>query len=463
MTRAPSRGGRGPLHRSRRRSARSTTAACATTPAAPRCRARALALQAVPDWKLDRLVIRIALYGRERLGLEPGTPGRRVRRPGWLWPVATSPSRASGPPAWESSTMSRTTRSRPPSATPSRGSSRDRRRERCAAPGAAAAGRCPGTALIAEGAGGSGESAPARPAARARRHARHRRARAGVPHAVPRSVPVERRRCGTWGRAGPSGSRTRRRWSGSRRGSARSRPQPGDVVYLRPPSATLAARLALAAFVGDGLTETALGGDGRPRGGRAARARTSCRSTRAWVESGCRRPGPRWPAGSRPRPRAAPRAASGSASGCAGWRRTGLSTRPPSARWRPRVSTLVGEAETAELPGTDGRHGQRGGNHGFVTPAARREVWQAFQAVNLRVAEGSSVAPAWAPRRAAEVLRAHAAAARLPARDRLALPALRGRHAEGDPVRRARSSPTSWTGTSARSGRPSTRRATRSG
>src|SRR4029453_19579566 len=43
-------------------------------------------LQAAPDWKLDRLVIRIALYGREKLGLEPGTRAVVFGRLGWLWP-----------------------------------------------------------------------------------------------------------------------------------------------------------------------------------------------------------------------------------------------------------------------------------------------------------------------------------------------------------------------------------------
>src|SRR5512134_1801208 len=42
--------------------------------------------QAVPDWKLDRLAIRLALFGRERLGLEPGERVAVVGRLGWLWP-----------------------------------------------------------------------------------------------------------------------------------------------------------------------------------------------------------------------------------------------------------------------------------------------------------------------------------------------------------------------------------------
>ncbi len=45
------------------------------------------ALEAVPDWKLDRLAIRLALFGRERLGLEPGERVVVMGRLGWLWPA----------------------------------------------------------------------------------------------------------------------------------------------------------------------------------------------------------------------------------------------------------------------------------------------------------------------------------------------------------------------------------------
>ena len=45
------------------------------------------ALERVPDWKLDRLAIRLALFGRERLGLEPGERVAVMGRLGWLWPA----------------------------------------------------------------------------------------------------------------------------------------------------------------------------------------------------------------------------------------------------------------------------------------------------------------------------------------------------------------------------------------
>ena len=41
----------------------------------------------LPDWQLDRLVIRVALYGRENLGLEPGRRAAVFGRHSWVWPL----------------------------------------------------------------------------------------------------------------------------------------------------------------------------------------------------------------------------------------------------------------------------------------------------------------------------------------------------------------------------------------
>jgi len=43
--------------------------------------------ESAPDWKLDRLAIRVALCGREKLGVEPGERVAIVGRLHWLWPV----------------------------------------------------------------------------------------------------------------------------------------------------------------------------------------------------------------------------------------------------------------------------------------------------------------------------------------------------------------------------------------
>ena len=85
---------------------------------------------------------------------------------------------------------------------------------------------------------------------------------------------------------------------GARRDAApRAQPaQPGDVAYVEA-RASLEARLALAAFVGDGLTTTALGGDGRTSADVVALRPHKLLVGRAWLEAACDGPGPRWPAG----------------------------------------------------------------------------------------------------------------------------------------------------------------------
>jgi hypothetical protein len=72
--------------------------------------------------------------------------------------------------------------------------------------------------------------------------------------------------------------------------------QPGDVAYLDA-RASLDTRLALAAFVGDGLTTTALGVDGRTSADVVALRPHKLLVGRAWLEAACEGSGPRWPAG----------------------------------------------------------------------------------------------------------------------------------------------------------------------
>jgi acyl-coenzyme A synthetase/AMP-(fatty) acid ligase len=44
--------------------------------------------EGIPDWRFDRLVIRLALYARERLRLGSGDRVVVLGRLAWLWPVA---------------------------------------------------------------------------------------------------------------------------------------------------------------------------------------------------------------------------------------------------------------------------------------------------------------------------------------------------------------------------------------
>jgi hypothetical protein len=78
----------------------------------------------------------------------------------------------------------------------------------------------------------------------------------------------------------------------------RSRPAvEGDVAYVSGPGVDLATRLALAAFVGDGLTTTALGGDGRTGEDVVALRPQKMIVSAEWLEAACAGRGPRWPAG----------------------------------------------------------------------------------------------------------------------------------------------------------------------
>jgi hypothetical protein len=78
----------------------------------------------------------------------------------------------------------------------------------------------------------------------------------------------------------------------------RARPaHPGDVAYLEAPRVTLAARLALAVFVGDGLTTTALGREGRTSEDVAGLHPHKVLAEGAWLAAACDGHGPRWPAG----------------------------------------------------------------------------------------------------------------------------------------------------------------------
>jgi hypothetical protein len=72
-------------------------------------------------------------------------------------------------------------------------------------------------------------------------------------------------------------------------------PQRGDAVQLLPTSVTLASRLALAACVGDGLTETVFGHDGTAAEDVARVRPHGLRASASWLEAAARGCEPRWP------------------------------------------------------------------------------------------------------------------------------------------------------------------------
>jgi hypothetical protein len=73
--------------------------------------------------------------------------------------------------------------------------------------------------------------------------------------------------------------------------------QEGDIALVGGPRVDLATRLALAAFVGDGRTTTALGPEARTDEDVAALRPHKMIVSGEWLEAACRDQGPRWPAG----------------------------------------------------------------------------------------------------------------------------------------------------------------------
>jgi hypothetical protein len=70
----------------------------------------------------------------------------------------------------------------------------------------------------------------------------------------------------------------------------------GDVAYVDGPRMTLGKRLAMAAFVGDGYTTTALGREGRAAEDIAELRPHKILASEPWVAAACDGRGPRWPA-----------------------------------------------------------------------------------------------------------------------------------------------------------------------
>jgi hypothetical protein len=254
------------------------------------------ALAPVPDWRLDRLVIRIALYSREQLGLEPGTRAAAFGRLGWLWPAVDFAAQGFGAAAVglehdlgddDVAAVLREADPRVVFATDTASAARLlalRARD-----------RLPRATLVGAGAGASqGEMLPL-----------ERLLELGGTLDTAERAQAFRLMCR---RVEPAAEAV---WHASSRGlerlthagamervAARLRELPaaaGDVAYLQAPRATLGGRLALAAFVGDGHTTAALGRDAaaeddvrrlRPHGVRAAAE---------WLEQTCAGLGPRWP------------------------------------------------------------------------------------------------------------------------------------------------------------------------
>jgi hypothetical protein len=252
------------------------------------------ALERVPDWKLDRLAIRLALFGRERLGLVPGERLAVLGRLGWLWPALDFAAMGFGvlPVGIEHDLEDEAVTAIVAEAAP---------RAVFATEAASAqrllqlrrAGRLGEASVVGESlAAGDGVLPLA-----------ELMDRAGVLDTAERaqsfrafSRRVEPAGDALW-HAAPHGlirlthAAAMAQLTPTLRSAAR-----GDIAYLDAPRATLGKRLGLAAFVGDGCTTAALGRDGRGAEDIAELRPHKALVSERWLAEACGEPVPRWPA-----------------------------------------------------------------------------------------------------------------------------------------------------------------------
>ena len=254
-------------------------------------------LEPCPDWKLDRLAIRLALFARERLGVEPGGRVAVMGRLGWLWPVVDFAAMGFGvtPVGLEhdasDDAVAGTLAEAAPRvvlATDADSAGRLVRLRR--------SGRLGGTTVVAEGLpreDGLLPLADLLDLASVLDTAERAQAFRAFSRQVSPDDPA------LW-HAGPGGivRLTHGEAMTAAAGALRSRPaREGDVAYLDAPRVTLRKRLALAAFVGDGHTTTALGREGRPAEDLGVLRPHKVVASEPWPAVVCDGRGPRWPGG----------------------------------------------------------------------------------------------------------------------------------------------------------------------
>jgi long-subunit acyl-CoA synthetase (AMP-forming) len=254
-------------------------------------------LEPVPDWRLDRRAIRIALFARERMGLEPG--GRLVvlGRLGGLWPAVDFAAMGFGVvpvgiehDVGDDALASVVAEAAPRAAFATDAASAERLRV------LRRAGRLGDATVV-------GESLPREEGLLPLTElldlgsVLDTAERAQAFRAFSRQVAPEAP--ALW-HAGPRGivRLTHREAMARIEPRLRSRPAcEGDVAYLDAPRATLRKRLALAAFVGDGHTTTALGREERVAEDVAELRPHKVVASEPWLAAVCDGRGPRWPGG----------------------------------------------------------------------------------------------------------------------------------------------------------------------
>ncbi len=253
--------------------------------------------ESVPDWKLDRLAIRLALFGRERLGLEPGERVAVLGRLGWLWPVVDFAAMGFGvlPVGLEHDLPDDAVASvfaeaapRAAFATDAESATRLKRLRRT--------GRLGDATVVGEGLteeeGLLSIAQLMNLAAVLDTSERAQAFRAFSRQVAPESPAL-------W-HAGPQGVVRLTHWAAMAKTAPVLRARPaceGDVAYIDGPRVTLRKRLAMAAFVGDGHTATVLGREGRAAEDIEGLRPHKVLASATWLTAACDGRGPRWPAG----------------------------------------------------------------------------------------------------------------------------------------------------------------------
>jgi hypothetical protein len=255
-------------------------------------------LESVPDWKLDRLAIRTAIFGRERLGLEPGQRVAVFGRLGWLWPVVDFAAMGFGLsavglehdlPDDEVASVLAAASSRVVFASDPASAGR--------LLGLREAGRLPaGTTVVAAGITGP-EGQVSLEFLLDQGGTLDTPERAQSFRAVSRRVEPEAEALWHAGR-GARVVLTHRQAMTWVAAQLRERPaRDGDLAYLEGPRVSLPARLLVAAFVGDGRTTVALGRDDRAADDIKALAPHKALASGPSLAAVCQGRGPRWPLG----------------------------------------------------------------------------------------------------------------------------------------------------------------------
>jgi hypothetical protein len=253
--------------------------------------------ESVPDWKLDRLAIRTALFGRERLGVEPGDRVAVFGRLGWPWPVVDFAALGFGSVAVglehdlaDAVLVDILGQAIPRVVFASDPESAERLRR------LHGEGRLGEATLVAEG---LPEEERLLPLARLQELGSilDTAERAQGFRAVSRQIDAGSE---AYWHAGPEGLARLTHREAMERVEPWLRAHPavgGDVAYVEGPRVSLGTRLAVAGFVGDGNTTTALGLETRTDKDVAALRPHKMVVSSEWLESACRGQGPRWPGG----------------------------------------------------------------------------------------------------------------------------------------------------------------------